>query len=152
MAKGQSKEQLIAENRFLRKNLRDQSTARVIDGIVKNGSYVACAYFAYLSIDSLSGKSTQADISINASAEATVSRGDSPSPHSGPDNAVAHITVAGALTVAVLAIIYGRWQARLRRQVIEQFHPYQVQHEGKVDPRRTTSGLTKSGQTRPEDL
>lgn len=49
-------------------------------------------------------------------------------------------------------IVYGRQQARLRRDVIERMHPYQVEHEKSKDPDRSSSGLTERGETQLEDL
>lgn len=48
-------------------------------------------------------------------------------------------------------IIYGRCQARLRRDTVQRLHPYQEKYEQLVDSTRTSSRLTSRGETRPED-
>ena len=42
-------------------------------------------------------------------------------------------------------------ESKSRRDIIERFHPYQDAWERDKDENRTTSKLTKRGDTRPED-
>lgn len=58
--------------------------------------------------------------------------------------------VAMAL-IAVVALGYGHFQAKLRRDDVELLSRYKEKYEKSVDPARSSSRLTKRGDTRPED-
>lgn len=49
-------------------------------------------------------------------------------------------------------ILYGRRQARLRKDVVERMHHFQMKYEKTFDPKRSSSSLTVRGDTREEDL
>lgn len=48
---------------------------------------------------------------------------------------------------AVLAVLYGRSQARLRRDTVRHFESRMKRLEKALDPHRTSSGLNPSGET-----
>lgn len=56
-----------------------------------------------------------------------------------------------ATIFGVGGIIYGKWQSKLRRDVIEKMQPERIALEKQADPDRTSSGLTKRGDTRGGD-
>jgi hypothetical protein len=61
-------------------------------------------------------------------------------------------TLFGSVTLlAVFAIGYGKYQAKLRRDDVEQLSRYKEKYEKSVDPARSSSRLTERGDTRPED-
>lgn len=52
--------------------------------------------------------------------------------------------------LAVVAVLYGRSQARLRRDTVRHFESRMKRLEKELDPHRTSSGLNPSGET-PEE-
>lgn len=48
-------------------------------------------------------------------------------------------------------ILYGYKQSQLRKDAIERLHKYQLKYELEIDPGRTSSNLTPTGETRTED-
>jgi hypothetical protein len=58
--------------------------------------------------------------------------------------------VAGA-GVGGLGGVYGLWQRRLRQRSIAHLAPRLARYEKLVDPNRTSSGLTETGLTNPDD-
>lgn len=61
------------------------------------------------------------------------------------------INVIVAWTLALSGIGYGARQRHLRHNAIERLQSRITTLEERVDPGRTTSGLTPRGKTRPED-
>ena len=56
-----------------------------------------------------------------------------------------------AWLVAVVAVFYGQRQGRLRKSTVEAVAARIKELEGMIDPRRSSSDLTLSGETNPED-
>jgi hypothetical protein len=153
-----SRQQLAVENDFLRSYHGASNTTRVILELVKWLGFVAIAFFCWLSIDSLSGKMTSANINIHAEAQGKFGPNSAAPEQSEatvcPPNKtglLAQGTILAALLVGAVGWSYGRNQARLKRDVIQRLHKYQLQMELEKDPTRTSSRLTASGDTRPED-
>lgn len=98
------------------------------------------AYFVFKSVEilaiSLNGKVTIADIRFEA-----ITRWFS--------NSNTTCTLSAILGVA--GIFYGRIQSNLKKDAIERLHPYQEKYENLIDRERSSSLLTKRGDTRPED-
>ena len=91
-------------------------------------------WFAYLALDSMAGKSTILDIGIKAIAR----------------------VVSGKLEVflilGLIIALVGWWREKsLRRETIEQFHDTREKYEKLLDSNRSSSHLTRQGQSRPED-
>ena len=59
------------------------------------------------------------------------------------------IVLAG--TFGFLGIVYGRKQAKLRRNTISRLNRRLEKEEAEIDPQRSSSGLTRSGDTPSED-
>ena len=100
------------------------------------------ALFVWLSIRELAGKFTYADISVLAK---TVT---------GDGNA----SMCPAWYVTGVFLLFGFFGVRLaikerklRKDNTEHLHLYQKLWEDKQDPSRSSSKLTKRGNTRPED-
>ncbi len=147
MAKKKTQEELSLEIKMLRRHGIGNNFTKIVRDLIKYGFLFGVSYFSYLSIDSLSGKITHADISMNATGSMSVES----------SSTVKFFT--DCRTVGILAIIfgvggilYGRRQANLRRDVIEKFNPYKIAIEKKIDPERSTSKLLSRGDTRPEDI
>ena len=99
---------------------------------IKYGALVACAGFLYRSIAVLSGKATLATIGLNILGNLTIQE-----------------SISIVLTVG--SIIYGVGQRQMRRKNIARLTERTIELEKRLDPRRTSSGLTNRGTTRPED-
>lgn len=54
--------------------------------------------------------------------------------------------------LGVGGIIYGYGERRLRLKAIERLANRQIELEKRIDPGRSSSGLTPQGTTRPEDI
>ncbi|MBS0457444.1 MAG: hypothetical protein JSS44_08970 [Proteobacteria bacterium] len=112
---------------------------RLVEGAVslaltlaRYGSVVAVAYLGYRTIDVLAGKTTLADIGIGFLANVQIS-------------------TALAWGVGVGGAWYGKRQNRLRKDTIERLQG-RIQHlERQHDPQRSSSNLTRRGDTRQED-
>lgn len=91
-------------------------------------------WFAYLAIDSIAGKSTILDIGIKAIARVVSGK------------------LEGFLVLAlIIALVGWRFERSLRRKTIEQFHDIREKYEKLIDANRSSSRLTRQGQSRPED-
>lgn len=138
-----SKPQLEAENEFLKKQLKVNSTTKLGEQLIKSIMWIMIAYFFYLSISEISGKATlfsanlSGDIKVNAEL-------------SFRHKILFYIGVFGGL-VGVGGILYGLKQKNLKKHVIKKLHPYQEKYETLIDKGRSSSRLTPTGNTRKED-
>jgi hypothetical protein len=101
-------------------------TARVFHSFFKYGALVAVAYFSFLSVETLAGKTTIANVLLDLR------------------TSLAYVVGAGGLA-------YGALQRKLRRDTIQREHGRLKEYEQKLDPGRSSSQLLPSGATRPED-
>ena len=93
---------------------------------------VGVAFFTYLSIKDLSGKTTIATFFLNLIANAKFS-----------------ITISYVITGS--ALIYAFRERKLRKRNIKRFAPRIKKLEEEKNPRRGSSNLTPGGKTRKED-
>ncbi len=118
--------------------LRRTRTADAITSICNNliqwTALVAIFYISYLSVNVLAGKTTFADIGIKMSL-------------------LGKITISQTLAWAFAfgGIGYGWRQKKLRRDVIETQGDHIKKLESGTDKKRTSSNLTRRGETSPED-
>ena len=152
MANKKSNAELRAELRMHRQHGIGNNITKIIRDIIKWGAIVAIVYYGYLSIDTLSGRTTKANIDINAQGVLSLNEG------SGAQGAtkdaelpVCRIVILIALIFGIGGVVYGRRQAKLRKDVIERHHYLVQKAEKRIDPGRSTSQLTQRGDTRPED-
>jgi hypothetical protein len=103
----------------------------VITTGIRYGGVVALGYFAFRSIESLAGRTTLADIFVMGNLQASV-------------------VVSWA--VGVGGVAYGWRQRRLRHTVNETLGVRVADLEQQLDSKRSSSKLTKTGQTDPKDL
>lgn len=108
--------------------------ASVANAFIRYGFSFGIAYWAYRVVDTLAGRTTLADIGIDVSVIANENVGQ----------LLAWLTGAGG-------IIYGLAQRRLRRRTIHRLQGRIRDLETQIDPGRTSSSITTTGQTRPED-
>lgn len=115
---------------------RIDAVVTITKTICMYGWPIACMYFVYKIALVLAGKTTLASFAMSVAVAAL-----------GNDRVVkvVWIVVTGG------SIAYGVGQRRLRRREIKRHTERPRQLETLIDPRRTSSGLTSEGTTRPED-
>jgi hypothetical protein len=116
----------------VRARIYDQLFA-TINTLIKFSSLVLMLYFVRGMIHDLAGRYTFADIGIKFLGDFRISE------------ALAYIFGVGG-------IAYGRGQRKLRKERIEDLSSKKAQLEKIIDPDRTSSRLTKRGDTNPEDM
>jgi hypothetical protein len=89
-------------------------------------------FFVYKSVVALAGKETLASLGMSVFGNVKVSDG------------ILYVLTGSGL-------VYGLGQRSLRRRTIKRLTPRSIDLERKLDPGRTSSGLTSKGTTRPED-
>lgn len=109
-----------------------ERSADVIMAAIKWGSLLGCVYWGYLAIASLAGKETFAKIAVSFMANMTVNKW------------LAYAFGGGG-------IVYGLNERRLRRNAVRRLAPGRIHYEQGLDPERSSSGLTQTGDTSPED-
>jgi hypothetical protein len=93
----------------------------------------AVAYFAYLSIRTLSGEHTVASLVVKFVADFNIKEGVS-------------------YVVGLTGIGVGLRYRKLRKDTLEHMGERIKELESQIDPKRSSSRLTRRGETRPEDL
>jgi hypothetical protein len=124
---------LQAENRLLRRDRNGGAIASVLNNLFKWTGVVILGYFTYQSIDSLAGKTTTADIGIKVFEDLKISD-----------------VIAAVATCS--SVLYGLAQRKLRKSTIERLQGRIKKLEQSRDPSRTSSGLTPTGDTHPNDI
>ena len=104
----------------------------VFQQTIKWGVLLGIVRYGYLTIVSLAGKQTIAHIVVEFLATLTVSK------------AVAYLFGAGG-------IIYGYGERRLRQRNIKRLAESKNDLERIIDPKRTSSKISRTGTTRPGD-
>lgn len=139
MGSRKTRAELKAENRMLRQHYLGDSITKVLVALIRYGAFAFISWQLAKMVIALAGHHTEADIQIGATLNV------------GLIDRIPMYVVSLALFLALVAVIYAKRQAKLRRQIIERFHPYQEAAEKQIDPKRSSSRLTKTGDTRPED-
>lgn len=135
-----SREDLAAENRYLRKGKTAESIASVLNNGIRWIGITATTYFVFKSIKVLAGKETYADINVSAILATPKAL-----------NLLPWILPALGFVVGICGIVYGVNQKKLRQDTVERLQGRIKDLEKTLDPKRTSSGLTQRGQTRLED-
>lgn len=92
---------------------------------------VALGGFAFLSIDSIAGKTTAISVMVEA---------------------LADLKVSLSIALTGLAIAWAAIERYLRHRKTEQLQGRIKELEQRLDPKRTSSGLTPRGSTNPRDI
>jgi len=120
-----------------------QSITKVLVSVCKYGTIGYIALCAQRSIAALSGETTDANIFISAFADFNIINALTTS-------RTPWLCIA-AFAVGVFGIIYGKIQSNLRKRTVRQLHRRIAEDEANADPNRTSSNLTATGDTNPED-
>jgi len=132
MAKEKSKAELLAENRYLRRTNTAQAIASIVNNAIRWTGVVFISWCGYQSINAMAGKQTAASILISLFGNLTVSQ------------SLAYILGAGG-------VIYGLSERKLRQGTVKRLQKRNQDLEGRLDPGRTSSKLTETGETHPRD-
>ncbi len=151
MSRKKTSAELRAEINFIKKHGIGNNITKIARDLIKYVCLFGCCYFAYLSIDSLSGKDTSADITVKAEGNFSLNNKKNTEKRIEKTTDIKAATVTLALLFGLGGILYGRKQAKLRKDLIERYHPIMQEAERAKDVNRSTSKLTMRGDTRPED-
>ncbi len=147
----------------MRFHLAGDKIAKVCNTLIKYVAYAVIVYFVTRSVDVVArawaGKTTLANVNVNVTGSVNASTAVGKEPGSGQGDPLVPFLpclpdlwiAAGAIVLAAGTISYGKRQARLRKDTVEEMHKYQLEYERSLDPNRTSSNLTKRGDTRPGD-
>ncbi|WP_424813585.1 hypothetical protein [Roseococcus sp. YIM B11640] len=108
--------------------------ARILRMAVKYGCYLGLGYLLYLCVVEMAGKTTVVDVAANFFLR-TAKGG----------------VVGLSLGFAFAASLWAYAERRTRQLKVQKLSDRIIDLERKVDPNRTSSGLTRSGLTHPED-
>lgn len=127
-----TKAQLEAEVASLRRAKAVSGVIVLLRTLIIACSVVACFYFTTSTIKELAGKETWADIGIHLLGSLTVS-----------------VRLAWILTVS--GVFWAILERKLRQRVIRRMSGRVAEFERQLDPERSSSRLTQSGDTNPRD-
>lgn len=131
--KGPSREVLLAELRFLRRRTTGESIAGVFRTLIRWAGIVWVARYAAKSIEVLAGQETMANIVISVLAKGWSNNGI-------------------WLVLGTAGVMYGVLEHKLRQRAVKRLSGRIQVLERARDPKRTSSGLTETGDTDPGDL
>lgn len=123
-----SKKNLQDEIKLLKQHGIGSNITKVLLAIITYGAFVAIMYFLNDSLKVLAGKATIADIKVDVW-----------------NDVLASVFGGGG-------VLYGFGQNKLRRNNTERLTKRIIKLEKIIDSGRTSSGLTNTGETSPEDL
>ena len=107
-----------------------------VKGITIIGTVGLVGLFMWLTVRDLAGRATLADITFRVLADLKANK---------------PISMMIAYLFGFAGLGYGGLQHHLRRRYVERFSPFLQAREKEIDPQRTSSSITMTGDTRPED-
>lgn len=137
----QSRKEIDSEKLHFRMFLIDRGYD-LIKCLFTSITWIVLAWILFLAIDSLAGKITYANISIQGSIQEAC------------DQAISYTgawILLLSIIVGIFGIVYGRRQASLRKSTVERLTAQITILEKIVDPGRSSSQLTTRGETAERD-
>ena len=141
---------LTRENAELRAEVRigkrisiGQSISKAITTFFKYGFIALIFFFVERSIADLAGKQTDANILVAAVADFNFI-----------DDLASSYTKVFCVIVSLFGVIglgYGKIQSSLRKRTVKRLAAQIIELEEQIDPGRSSSNLTPTGDTNPED-
>ena len=133
-----SKAELKAQIQILKARVQSNTLARSIEALAKWGGISAISCFSYKAIEALAGKGTWADSNLMVDGCSIDCKWA--------------LTAGGILTLigvicAIIGLVYGSWQKRLKGDLIKEKAARITELERLLDGRRSSSGLSSTGQT-----
>lgn len=129
---GKSKAQLEAELKLVKQAKASDGTISIINSLIRWGAIVLIVRYTYLSIATLAGEQTSSNIVISLITDFKANKW------------LAYL-IGGS------GFFYGASQARLRKNTVERLQSRIQELEKRIDPKRSSSNLLTTGETRPED-
>jgi hypothetical protein len=102
--------------------------------IIRGGCSVVVAYYGFEALKALAGESTRVDVALSLVL-----------------SAVAKLEVVILLSLTGVACAWAVVERTLRHRKVERLQGRIRELETRIDPNRSSSGLTPAGRTRPED-
>lgn len=124
--------QLEAEIEYLKKTSLADSLATIFSNLFKWGSLAFCAWCVQRMVVSIAGTHTLASIAVAFMLDTKMDRWT-------------------AYALGAIGTLYGMGQRHLRKRNIARLSRHIESLEKRKDPRRSSSELTQTGDTRPED-
>ncbi|WP_116828051.1 hypothetical protein [Pseudomonas syringae] len=153
--------QLEKELELCKTNCRNHWAGKIVTQAGRVLLAGVLVYGTYLTIGELAGKTTHANIQVNASGSVSASTGSAEPTEKakpdGPPEVTSGFLFPGWINVFSLSlgcggILFGLYQSKLRRDYIQLYAPLKAELEARLDPGRTSSNLTARGLTRQEDV
>lgn len=132
MVRTKTKAQLEAELRVSRRQSWVDGFFSVINNLIRWGTVAYIGHQIYLTVAVLAGKTTFADIGLKFLSDVRISE-------------------SVTFLLGASGVGYGLSQRKLRRKNIERLQGRIVTLERQIDQNRTSSRLTATGETNPED-
>jgi hypothetical protein len=110
--------------------LRTDRRYRALVTLIRGATTVGVAYCLYLSVNSIAGKTTVFSAVLSV---------------------LADLRISILVTLTLAGCGWGLIERMLRQRKTEYFQQRIRDLEKKIDPQRTTSGLTPKGKTNPQD-
>jgi hypothetical protein len=132
MSKAKSKEELSAENDFLRRGGFAEQIGAVIQALIKYSAVAFMFWCAKEAFVAYAGKTSEANVVVSFLGSLTLS------------NSV-------ALLFGLGGVAYGYKQRKLKGDTVERLQSRIQELEQRFDKNRTSSELTKTGETNPKD-
>lgn len=131
--KPKTKAELETENQILRMNTVSDGVVSVINNLIKWGGLVGIFYFMSECVIALSGEVTTSNIVIKFLTDFKI-------------NSALAMALGGG------GVVYGASQNALRKKTVERLQKRNQALEKLIDKKRSSSKLTPTGDTRPEDI
>ena len=132
MPKDKSKAQLQAENEVLKNAHISTSITSVANNLIRWGGLAFMSYMFVQAVIALAGKETTANILIKILGNVTITYG-----------------ILGTWATGA-TFLYLKERAS-RKKTIKKIHPRIKELEQLIDPKRSSSTLTETGETNPSD-
>lgn len=132
MTKKKTYAEISAELELLKKSRLSEGIVSVINNLIKYGFFAIAFYFSYRMVDALAGKETISNIAFKMIADLKMNQWM-------------------AYAIGGCGLGYGLAERSIRKNTVTRLHSRIKELEFKKDPKRTSSMLTLTGDTRPED-
>jgi len=130
--KNKTKTEIEVELRVLKRTRLAYNITTIIVNFMKYGTIVLCVYYITSAFATLAGKTTIANVVVNFLGNLKLSE-----------------TVAWIFGIG--GTIYGYAERRQRQKTIQRQHGRVKTLEQQIDPKRSSSHLTETGDTNPRD-
>ncbi len=120
------------EARILQYQILADAVSKTLQSLFKWDSLFGCVYYTMDMLKAYAGKTTWADVNFAAAVND-------------------HLASVLGMVFGISGVWYGHRERKLRKDTMERLHRYQRRYEESRDPGRTSSRLTRRGDTRQED-